>query len=213
MPFYSVINLEKSVQDSAGKTITYPNPLVIIYLPCLSADFYIICLKTGQELLNTMKQNNFLFKITTLWPSILKILLNTLNEDYKPISLPFTWNFPNALDACKRLGKGTIYTFVHPENITNFDFEYTFGNNIHNKRFIWTPYHDDIEEGVFRNIYNGKVVEVHWAKGRDKTWIFDLMSHIRLFWDCKVVSCPSINADYPISISGQRSTKWKYCRK
>ena len=160
-----------------------------------------------------MKQNNFLFKITTLWPSILKILLNTLNEDYKPISLPFTWNFPNALDACKRLGKGTIYTFVHPENLTNFDFEYTFGNNIHNKRFIWTPYHDDIEEGVFRNIYNGKVVEVHWAKGRDKTWIFDLMSHIRLFWDCKVVSCPSINADYPISISGQRSTKWKYCRK
>ena len=55
------------------------------------------------------------------------------------------------------MGHGTIYTFEHPENLTGFDFEHKVGWNIQSIQFLWTPYQDELEESVFRNIHDGQV--------------------------------------------------------
>ena len=57
------------------------------------------------------------------------------------------------------MGNGTIYSFEHPQNLTGFDIKYTFGRKNENIKFLWTPYQDVDEEGIFRNIHNGQVLE------------------------------------------------------
>ena len=88
-------------------------------------------------------------------------------EKQSTITLPFSWDLHNAMAACKVLGRGQIYTMENPGNLTDFDFEYVFGETFHQFIYFWTPFNDVKEEGVYRNEYNGQVIEVlHWYENQ-----------------------------------------------
>ena len=80
-------------------------------------------------------------------------------ESTQPVTIPFFWDYFEATKTCKLLGNGTIFNFNNPKNLTNFDFKLVFGANFKNHTYFWTPYTDEEEEGVFKNIHNGEIVE------------------------------------------------------
>ena len=74
------------------------------------------------------------------------------------------------------LGEGKIFTVENPGNLTGIDFEYFFGEKFYEQKNFWTPYNDVKEEGVFRNEYNGEVVELDWYEkqpngGREENFV------------------------------------------
>ena len=84
------------------------------------------------------------------------------NEQIHTITLPSLWNFDQTVKACSQLGDGSVFSFPMPDNLTNFDFEYTFGDTFKTKDYFWTPYSDEEEEGVIRNVYNGLKINLAW---------------------------------------------------
>ena len=82
-----------------------------------------------------------------------------VDDKYTSVTLPFKLRFQTALEACKLLGNGEIFTFKQPGNLTGFDFEYTFGKNFEELEEIWTPFSDAEKEGTYRNIHDGKIEE------------------------------------------------------
>lgn len=107
-----------------------------------------------------MKKDTFGNQIKEKELSLNRICSNTTTTT---TTLPFSWSFLKAVDACKVLGNGTIFTFEHPYNLTNHDFMYAFGSRFMEKLHFWTPYTDRKEEGVFRNYYTGFQLEnIQW---------------------------------------------------
>ena len=81
------------------------------------------------------------------------------------VTLPFTWHYFSAVEACQVLGRGFIHSFDTPEDLSNFDFEHIFGETFEDLDFIWTPYTDFLEEGVYRDESTGLVVrDFNWAE-------------------------------------------------
>ena len=85
------------------------------------------------------------------------------------------------------MGNGTIYDFKHPENLAGFDLEHFVGRNFQNIKFLWTPYQDEQEENVFKNIYNGQNFEyLDWGEsepngGRRENHVGLLLQNSKLY--------------------------------
>lgn len=80
------------------------------------------------------------------------------------IMLPFGWDFKKALKICRSMGNGSIFAFDNPENLTGIDFKYIFGESFFKFKEVWTPFTDVIKDGLFINVYDGKVIEnIDWS--------------------------------------------------
>ena len=116
-----------------------------------------------------------------------EVSLSKICSNSHTTTLPLSWTFLSAIDACKVLGNGTVFNFEHPFNLTNIEFEYAFGSRFKEKGYYWTPYTDKDEEGEFRNYYTGSQLEsIQWHVnqpngGTDENYV--LLDVYGKFWD------------------------------
>ena len=78
-------------------------------------------------------------------------------SDYFNLRLPFLWDYYNAKYFCSKLGEGKISEFRNPSNLSNLNLEEMYGSRFSECGGFWTPYTDEIEEGIFINENSGKV--------------------------------------------------------
>ena len=88
------------------------------------------------------------------------------SDTQKALALPNYWNFHDAVHICKILGNSQIFSLPNPENLTEFDPSFTFGEKNTHMLYIWTPYSDYEEDGVFKHIYTNKILNLDWGSNQ-----------------------------------------------
>ena len=78
------------------------------------------------------------------------------------VTIPFFWSFHEAIKICNLLGNGKIYSFSNSQNLTKVNFETIFGTKFWKLKYFWTPYTDEMDEGVYRDIYDGEIKNLHF---------------------------------------------------
>ena len=81
----------------------------------------------------------------------------------KAITLPQSWHFYDAVKICKILGDSRIFSFPNPGNLTGVNLSLIFGKGVSDLDFMWTPYTDIEEEGVFENVYTKEILDLDWG--------------------------------------------------
>ena len=84
-------------------------------------------------------------------------------KDSEPISLPFLWKAETAAEVCNRIGNGNVTDFSDPGDVSKIDITSVYGDKLEKCQYIWSPYNDVENEGVYVNANTGGVIEkIDW---------------------------------------------------